>query len=183
MMGGEIGVESREGAGSTFWFTIAAPAAPTMDGPTVAAVDGGPAALRILVVDDVEMNRELLVAMLAPLGAELVEAADGLEAVAASMRSRFDVILMDLQMPGMDGYAATRAIRANSEPNRTTPILAISANVLPKHVAACREAGMDDYVAKPIDHRALIDKITHYAPQPKGKQPSRKLRNARLAAR
>ncbi|HWA62385.1 MAG TPA: PAS domain S-box protein [Caulobacteraceae bacterium] len=167
MMGGEIGVESTEGAGSTFRFTVAAPAAETAWTPPVGAIEEqGPAPLTFLVVDDVALNRELLLAMLAPTGARIAEAADGAEAVAACVKTRFDLILMDLQMPGMDGYAATRAIRANSDLNRATPVVAISANVLPQHVAACQEAGMNDYLAKPIDQNALMAKVAQYAPKP-----------------
>ena len=166
MMGGEIGVDSVEGAGSTFWFTVAAAAVAPAAANTAPDDVSAPAPLRILVVDDVPMNRELIVAMLEPLGALVVEAGDGLEAVSAAKASRFDLILMDLQMPGLDGYAATRQIRADCAFNRGTPILALSANVLPKHIAACREAGMDDYVAKPIDLRALLAKIAEHAPAP-----------------
>jgi CheY-like chemotaxis protein len=118
---------------------------------------------RILLVDDVAVNRELVKAMLSPLGFELTEAASGAEAVAAAMRDRFDLILMDLQMPGMDGLAATKAIRETSELNRETPILALSANVLPVHHAASRAAGMDDHIAKPITPVELITKVSRWA--------------------
>jgi PAS domain S-box-containing protein len=160
LMGGAIGVDSAGAGGSTFWFTIAAPiagldlAGPVEDGD---AWTLGPA--HILVVDDVAMNRELVTAMLTPFGARFTEAASGAEAVEAALSTAFDLILMDLQMPGMDGLAATRAIRANSELNRDTPILALSANVLPGHLEACREAGMDDHIAKPIDAEELLTKI------------------------
>lgn len=69
---------------------------------------------------------------------------------------------MDLQMPGMDGLAATRAIRANCEFNRQTPLVALSANVLPIHIAECREAGMDDHIAKAISPEALLTKISRW---------------------
>jgi CheY-like chemotaxis protein len=100
--------------------------------------------------------------MLSPFDVVLVEAASGAEAVKAAMARRFDLVLMDLQMPGMDGMAATKAIRANSEVNSAVPILAISANVLPEQVAEAREAGMDDHIAKPIDPAELIGKIAKW---------------------
>ena len=118
---------------------------------------------RLLVVDDVEMNRELVGLMLLPYGYEITEAVDGAEAVKVAMTARFDLILMDLQMPGMDGLAATRAIRANCEPNRLTPIVALSANVLPRHLSECAEAGMNDHIGKPIILIDLLTKIAEWA--------------------
>lgn len=109
------------------------------------------------------MNRELVRTMLSPFAYEIMEAANGGEAVSAAMSNHFDLILMDLQMPGMDGLAATRAIRANSELNRQTPIVALSANVLPVHIAQCREAGMDDHIGKPISPLELLTKISYWA--------------------
>ncbi|HEY0646929.1 hybrid sensor histidine kinase/response regulator [Phenylobacterium sp.] len=163
LMGGEIGVESRPGAGSTFWFAIpltsAAPAAAPTSAPLASAEVG---AIRILMVDDVSVNRELVGAMLAPFGVELVEADGGAAAVQASLRQPFDLILMDLQMPGMDGLAATTAIRANSDLNRSTPIVALSANILPDHKAACLAAGMNDHIGKPIDAAELLGAIARW---------------------
>jgi PAS domain S-box-containing protein len=164
MMGGAIGFESRVGVGSTFWFEIPARAADAADEPGAAppASDVAVGRMAILVVDDVAVNRELISAMLSPFDLLLAEAASGAEAVKAAMARRFDLILMDLQMPGMDGMAATRAIRANSDLNRATPILAISANVLPDQVAEARQAGMNDHIAKPIDPADLIGKIARW---------------------
>jgi CheY-like chemotaxis protein len=103
--------------------------------------------------------------MLSPFGYDVAEAASGAEAVAAAVAGPFDLILMDLQMPGMDGLAATRAIRQTSDVNRATPILALSANVLPVHLIECTRAGMDDHISKPIAPAELLTKIARWTVQ------------------
>ena len=113
--------------------------------------------------DDLAVNRELVRAMLSPFGHHFEEAEGGAEAVQAALRSAFDLILMDLQMPGMDGFEAARTIRATAPLNRATPIIALSANVLPAHVDACRAAGMDDHLGKPIALTALVTKVAMWA--------------------
>ncbi len=121
------------------------------------------------------VNRELVSAMLGSFGHSLTEAPGGAEAVELALHTPFDLILMDLQMPGMDGLAATRAIRAGSEANGVTPIVALSANVLPTHLDACREAGMDDHIAKPIDPTDLLTKVALWsAPAAERRQPLRR---------
>jgi signal transduction histidine kinase/ActR/RegA family two-component response regulator len=167
LMGGEIGVDGGEAGGSTFWFTVQAPVA-EIASPIVAKSGDRldalqVAAAHILVVDDVAANRELVRAMLVALGHSLEEADGGAEAVRAAEQTRFDLILMDMQMPGMDGLAATRAIRAASPLNARTPIVALTANVLPDHVAHCFEAGMDDHMAKPIAPALLLQKIAQWS--------------------
>ena len=165
MMGGDIGFDSKLGEGSTFWLTAPARIVTEIDAGehlagSVEQVDLAP--LNILVVDDVEVNRELVATLLSPFDVTLFEAANGADAIKAAVERRYDVILMDLQMPGMDGMAATKAIRGNSELNRATPILALSANVLPEQIAACAAAGMDDHVAKPISPGDLLSKIARW---------------------
>jgi PAS domain S-box-containing protein len=173
-MHGEIGFASTPGVGSTFWFEVpaAAGAEALAEAPAEppASVEVGP--LRILVVDDVAVNRELVAMMLSPFDIRVFEAASGSEAVNSAIGQRFDLILMDLQMPGMDGLAATRAIRANSDHNRATPILALSANVLPEHKAACRDAGMVGHVAKPINPSELLGQIARWCADG-GEEPQR----------
>ncbi len=115
------------------------------------------------MVDDTAVNRELVRLMLQPLGVVIEEAAGGADAVQAAMTRPFDLILMDVRMPGVDGLEATRVIRAASAFNRRTPILALTADVQPENAAACRGAGMDDVIAKPISPRELLSKIAHWS--------------------
>jgi PAS domain S-box-containing protein len=163
LMGGDIGVDSAPGLGAEFWFTVKAPACEpegVTDADGAGAFDARPA--RILIVDDSPVNRELVTVLLGVFGHDLSEACGGAEAVMAAEQTPFDLILMDLQMPGMDGLAATRAIRAGSPFNRATPIVALSANILPTHLVACREAGMNDHIGKPIDTRELLTKVARW---------------------
>jgi two-component system, cell cycle response regulator DivK len=112
---------------------------------------------KILIVDDTEWNRDLLVQLLED-DYELVQAVDGEQAVKATEREKPDLILMDLGMPVMDGWEATRKIKANGELKRI-PIIAVTSHAMVGDEIHAREAGCDDYVPKPIDENELLEKI------------------------
>jgi PAS domain S-box-containing protein len=158
MMGGELGFHSVEGQGSTFWLEVSAPAAQAV-APEPAAAADVLEGLRILVVEDNPTNRMIATKLLENLGASVETAADGLLGVEAATRGAFDLILMDVQMPGIDGLEASRRIRALGGPAAATPIVALTANVLSHQRQAYLEAGMDGVVAKPISPAALLGEI------------------------
>jgi PAS domain S-box-containing protein len=165
LMGGEISVVSEVKVGSTFAFWVTATPVALVhyidDEPDARpSVEARPA--RVLVVDDLDVNRELVRAILEATGHSVEEAASGAEAVEIAMGTAFDLILMDLQMPGMDGFSAARAIRNLASANRQTPIIALSANVLPEHVEACAAAGMNDHIGKPVAPAELIGAVAHW---------------------
>lgn len=157
MMGGEVGAESRIGEGSTFWFEV--PLTPGEARVEEDRTDGGgpgPGGLRVLMADDAPANRELVTAILGGMGVALETVEDGAQAVEAARDGGYDLILMDVHMPVMDGLDATRAIRAMPGAVGRTPIIALTANVQPEQVLRCREAGMDAHVGKPIQIPELL---------------------------
>jgi signal transduction histidine kinase/CheY-like chemotaxis protein len=165
MMGGKLIVSSTEGAGSTFSFTIVLAAVEanlvrTADLHEVPAVPGR----RILVVEDNAVNRRVAEVILRRAGYIVESATEGHEALRLVSTSHFDAILMDVQMPDMDGLQVTRTIRTNfPEPSASVPIIALTANVMPGDVEKCIAAGMNGYVAKPFHSRELIAAIEAHA--------------------
>ena len=159
MMDGQVGVTSVEGLGSTFWFEVRAePAA-----APVAAIEAGVTLLegvRVLVVEDNATNRLIVTKLLENMGADVETAADGYLGVEAAARGGFDMILMDIQMPGIDGLEAARRIRTLGGAAAAIPIVALTANVLSHQRQAYLDAGMDGVVGKPISPGALLAEIS-----------------------
>jgi CheY-like chemotaxis protein len=169
LLGGELQLNSTPGQGSTFYFQIRFPLAslPTAELPQSAAVGGvAPArakrlqGLRVLVVEDNKINQMVARGLLSKEGADITMADNGQLGVAAVAAAQppFDAVLMDVQMPVMDGYAATRAIR-NELGLVALPIIAMTANAMASDRVSCLEAGMDDHVGKPFDLDHLVATI------------------------
>jgi PAS domain S-box-containing protein len=171
LMGGKVGVETRPGEGSSFWFEIPARAASAVTVQAEAEAGAAFPPLSILMVDDTAVNRELVKLMLEPFGCLIEEAAGGADGVQAAMTRSYDLILMDVRMPGVDGLEATKLIRAVSPLNRRTPILALTADVQPENAVACRGAGMDDMIAKPIVPGELLAKLMQWSASGRGEAP------------
>ena len=158
LMGGSLTLESEEGRGTTVHLRLPLEAAPqpaSVPSPSVRAARTG----RILLVDDLAMNLEIGEAMLKARGHEVRTAMSGLEAIDLVMEETFDVILLDINLPDLDGYEVARAMRSSEPPGRRTPILALTANALPEQIAHALASGMDGHIAKPIDERLLDDHL------------------------
>jgi N-acyl amino acid synthase of PEP-CTERM/exosortase system len=166
LMGGRIGYEDHDGGGSVFWLELPILAANVVEIVRAkVSVPGSlpeaarPKALRILVVDDSAMNRDITGSFLRAAGHEVVLASGGKEAVELATTTSFDIILMDVRMPDVDGLEATRHIRAITGRHGRVPILALSALVFAQQVEECREAGMDGHLAKPFTPEALLHAV------------------------
>ena len=170
-MGGSIAVRSEPGAGSVFRVALTLPAALTTR--QVDAEDAGdfgrwlmdrPARPRILIAEDNPTNQFVIRRVLGGYDMDIAIANDGAEAVRLAMEAAPDLILMDIQMPVMDGLAASRALRASGGALARVPIVALTANAYPEDIALCRAAGMDDFVAKPFTRPRLLAAIRQALP-------------------
>lgn len=167
LMDGQIGVISDIGKGATLWFTAALAAAPV---PTpkprlshsleVFSCPRG----RILLVDDLETNLEIVQSYLKDGGYDVVSVGGGVEAIRRLQQEQFDLILMDIQMPVVDGVMTTRAIRDLAGPQKNIPIVAMTGNVLPQQVESFIKAGMNDHIGKPIERAKLYSKLWRWLP-------------------
>ncbi len=166
LMGGRIWLDSADGEGSTFHFTLQVQDAPSAQAPAtlqtpVAAQSGR--CFQVLLVEDHPINQMLATTLLRKWGHTVVLAQNGQEAVEQFATRKWDLVLMDMQMPIMGGLEATRLIRATEPPGQRTPIVAMTANAMESDRQACLDAGMDDHLAKPFHAdslRAKLDRVT-----------------------
>jgi hypothetical protein len=175
LMAGDMGVESQPGIGSTFWLTTRLQKSGTKTSSGTQSLTGNSAetrlktefaGTRILLAEDEPINQEVSLGLLEDVGLLIDLAENGAEALALAQENNYKLILMDIQMPKMNGIDATRAIR-NLANYATTPILAMTANAFDEDRQACIEAGMDDHIGKPIDPEKLFETLYKWLSQAK----------------
>lgn len=178
LMGGEAGFNSVPGHGSTFWFSARLQhgvgpmqADVTLFGNSAETELKRYAGTRILLADDVDINREIAQQLLEHTGLVIDCAADGRQAVDLARQAPYGLVLMDLQMPVLDGFDATRAIHELPH-HRHTPVLAMTANAFDEDRRACMDAGMVDFIAKPVDPVLLFTTLLKWLPAPQAKSPA-----------
>jgi PAS domain S-box-containing protein len=164
LMEGELGVSSAPGEGSTFWFIVTLPVAerPAAPDSVPNLAEAPPRTAKILVAEDNEVNQEIIRGMLESRGHRVDMVANGVEAILAVEREKYDLVLMDIQMPGIDGVGATKRIRALPGQANRLPIIAMTANVLEPEVAQFLAAGMDDHVGKPFSRQELFAVVARW---------------------
>jgi PAS domain S-box-containing protein len=168
LMGGEISVTDRAGGGSVFWFEVVLPhAAAGFDDRSEKSAEGNrrSAAVhsgRILLAEDNDVNVEVATMILEGAGYFVDVAVDGMQAVDAFNRNSYDLVLMDVQMPKLDGLSAARQIRASERGGKRLPIIAMTANAMKEDRRRCLDAGMDDYLSKPLKPALLIETVHHW---------------------
>ena len=172
LMGGQLSAESAFGEGSTFLFRIAfKPHLPALETPlNLARFANHLSPINILMVEDNEINRFILQEMLKLEGHHVTEAKNGKRGVEAAAKQKFDLILIDISMPVMDGIEASRRIRSSGCASADTPIIAVTAHAMPDEIDEFLAAGINDKIIKPIERRTLLEKIRLYCPQSAPKQ-------------
>jgi CheY-like chemotaxis protein len=172
-MGGEAGASSEPGVGSTFWFTArlrkGVPAVVATEAPSTVSAEEQlrwrHRGRRVLLAEDDPVNREITSSLLDFAGLTVDVASDGVEAVAQAAQHHYDLMLMDMQMPRMDGLVATRCIRTGDR-NRDNAVLALTANAFGEDRARCLAAGMNDFVAKPTEAEVLYAAVLRWLDAP-----------------
>ena len=164
LMGGKIGLESHPGEGSTFWFTLSLrrTALGTEDAAHAARSAADLSGYRVLVAEDIEINRLIAREALRRMGCSVEIAEDGARAVEMALAADYDLILMDIQMPDMDGVEATRRIRSADGPRSRIPIVALTAHAMASEREAYLAAGLDDYLSKPFKPAALREIVARW---------------------
>jgi signal transduction histidine kinase/ActR/RegA family two-component response regulator len=172
LMGGEIGVDSEPGMGATFWVTVTLPETPAVvsagqqadESHSTAAAESSAAphfSGHVLLVEDETSNQLLAKIILEQLGFDVIIASNGKEAIQKLKQARYDLVLMDWQMPEMDGYQATEIIRSEGQ---DIPIIAVTANAMSYDRQRCIDTGMNDYIAKPFKKEAMMSVLSRWLP-------------------